>query len=133
MKKVILTVSLFVASVSVFAQQSNVKEARSIIEGTNPDFAKAEQLISAALKDPSTMNDPATWNIAGQIQSKINEKENTKLYLKQPFDTTKMYNSILEMYQYFLKCDELAQVPNEKGKIKNKFRKHCRFIRRNTP
>lgn len=123
MKKVILTVSLFVASVSVFAQQSNVKEAKSIIEGTNPDFAKAEQLISAALKDPSTMNDPAAWNIAGQIQSKVNEKENTKLYLKQPFDTTRMYNSILEMYQYFLKCDELAQVPNEKGKIKNKFRK----------
>ena len=27
------------------------------------------------------------------------------------------------MYEYFTKCDELAQVPNEKGKIKNKYRK----------
>lgn len=123
MKKVFLTASLFIASISVFAQQGNVKEAKSIIEGSNPDFAKAEQLIGSALKDPSTMNDPATWNIAGQIQSKINEKENTKFYLKQAFDTTKLYNSILEMYKYFLKCDELAQMPNEKGKIKNKFRK----------
>lgn len=123
MKKVILTASLFIASISVFAQQSNVKEAKSIIEGTNPDFAKAEQLIKSALNDPSTMKDPSAWDVAGKIQSKINEKENTKLYLKQPFDTTKMYNSILEMYKYFLKCDELAQIPNEKGKIKNKFRK----------
>jgi tetratricopeptide (TPR) repeat protein len=123
MKKVILTASLFIASVSVFAQQGNVKEAKSIIEGTNPDFAKAEQLIGSALTDPSTSKDPATWDVAGKVQSKINEKENTKLYLKQAFDTTKMYNSILEMYKYFLKCDELAQIPNEKGKIKNKFRK----------
>jgi hypothetical protein len=106
-----------------FAQQGNVKEAKSIIEGTNPDFAKAEQLIGSALTDPSTSKDPATWDVAGKVQSKINEKENTKLYLKQAFDTTKMYNSILEMYKYFLKCDELAQIPNDKGKIKNKFRK----------
>ena len=27
------------------------------------------------------------------------------------------------MCKYYLKCDELAQVPNEKGKIKNKYRK----------
>ena len=27
------------------------------------------------------------------------------------------------MYEYFLKCDELSEVPNEKGKIKNKYRK----------
>ena len=26
------------------------------------------------------------------------------------------------MYNYFVKCDELAQIPNEKGKIKNKYR-----------
>ena len=27
------------------------------------------------------------------------------------------------MCQYYFKCDELAQIPNEKGKIKNKYRK----------
>jgi tetratricopeptide (TPR) repeat protein len=123
MKKVLLTAAFFIASVTVFAQQSNVKEAKSIIEGSNPDFAKAEQLINAALKDPSTMNDPETWNTAGMVQKKIDEKQMEKAYLKKPYDTTAVYNSILNMYQYFVKCDELAQVPNEKGKIKNKYRK----------
>jgi tetratricopeptide (TPR) repeat protein len=123
MKKLLLTAALFVASASVFAQQNNVKQAKSIIEGTNPDFAKAEQLIDAALKDPSTMNDPNTWNVAGLVQKKIDEKEMEKAYLKKPYDTLKVYNSILNMYQYFLKCDELAQVPDAKGKVKNKYRK----------
>ena len=60
MKKVILTTALFLASVCTFAQQKNVKDAKSIIDGTNPDFAKAEQLINAALNDPATKNDPET-------------------------------------------------------------------------
>jgi tetratricopeptide (TPR) repeat protein len=123
MKKVILTTALFLASVCTFAQQKNVKDAKSIIDGTNPDFAKAEQLINAALNDPATKNDPETWNVAGLIQKKINTKEMEKAYLKKPCDSLKLYNSILNMYQYFVKCDELAQVPNEKGKIKNKYRK----------
>jgi tetratricopeptide (TPR) repeat protein len=69
------------------------------------------------------MNDPETWNTAGMVQKKIDEKQMEKAYLKKPYDTTAVYNSILNMYQYFVKCDELAQVPNEKGKIKNKYRK----------
>lgn len=123
MKKVFLTATLLIASACVFAQESNVKEAKSIAAGTNPDFAKAEQLISSALNDPSTKNDPETWNVAGMVQKRIDEKEMEKAYLKKPYDTLKVYSSILNMYQYFLKCDELAQIPNEKGKIKNKYRK----------
>ena len=42
-------------------------------------------------------------------------------YLRKPYDTLKVYNSALNMCKYYLKCDELAQVPNEKGKIKNKY------------
>lgn len=123
MKKLFFTAALFCASVSLFAQQSNVKQAKSIIGDSNPDFTKAEQLINAAMSDPSTKNDPETWNVAGLIQKRINEKEMEKAYLKKPYDTLKVYNSILNLYQYFTKCDEYAQIPNEKGKIKNKYRK----------
>ena len=44
-------------------------------------------------------------------------------YLRKPYDTLKVYNSALNMCKYYFKCDELAQIPNEKGKIKNKFRR----------
>lgn len=43
--------------------------------------------------------------------------------MKKPYDTLKVYNSILKMYEYYNKCDELAEIPNEKGKVKNKYRK----------
>ena len=123
MKKVFLTVALFVASTAVFAQQGNVKEAKGIADGTNLDFTKAVSLINAALNDPSTKNDPETWNVAGTIQKRINAKQMESAYLKKPYDTLKVYNSVLDMFKYYNKCDSLAQIPNEKGKIKNKYRK----------
>jgi tetratricopeptide (TPR) repeat protein len=106
-----------------FAQVKNVKEAKSIANGSNPDFAKAESLIEAALADPTTKDEPNTWNVAGYVQKRINEKEMESAYLRKPYDTLKVYNSSYNMIQYFLKCDELAQIPNEKGKIKNSYRK----------
>lgn len=37
-------------------------------------------------------------------------------YLRKPYDTLKVYNSALNMCKYYFKCDELAQIPNEKVK-----------------
>ncbi len=106
-----------------FAQVKNVKDAKSIANGTNPDFDKAEQLINAALTDSETKDDPNTWDVAGYIQKRIGDTQMEKAYLRQPYDTMKVYDSALEMCKLYLKCDELAQVPDEKGKIKNKYRK----------
>ncbi|WP_321331511.1 tetratricopeptide repeat protein [uncultured Bacteroides sp.] len=123
MKRVLFSmVLLLVASIS-FAQVKKVKEAKGIANELKPDFAKAEALIKEALANPETKEDPATWDVAGFIQKRINEKEMENAYLKRPYDTLKVYNSVLDMFKYYLKCDELAEIPNEKGKIKNKFRK----------
>lgn len=123
MKKVLFSVVLLLAAGSAFAQEKAVKEAKSIANGTNPDFAKAEQLIQGALTNPETKDDPETWNVAGFIQRRRSEKEMENAYLRKPYDTLQIYNSALNMCRYFFKCDELAQIPNEKGKIKNKYRK----------
>ena len=74
------------------------------------------------MTNTETKDDAATWDVAGLIQKKINEKEMENAYLRKPYDTLKVYNSVLNMYNYYVKCDELAQIPNEKGKIKNKYR-----------
>lgn len=123
MKRVLLSMVLLLAVSISFAQTKAVKEAKSIASETKPDFAKAEQLIGGALENPETKNDPATWDVAGFIQKRINEKEMENAYLKKPYDTVRVYNSILDMYKYYFQCDELAQIPDEKGKIKNKYRK----------
>lgn len=123
MKRVLFSmVLLFVASIS-FAQEKNVKEAKRIANEVKPDFTKAEQLIKEALVNPETKENPETWDAAGFIQKRINEEETKNAYLKKPYDTLKVYNSVLDMYKYYLKCDQLSEIPNEKGKVKNKFRK----------
>lgn len=123
MKRVLFSMVLLLIVGFSYAQEKNVKEAKSIAGELKPDFNKAEQLINEALNNAETKNDPATWDVAGFIQKRYNEEEMKNAFLKKPYDTVKVYNSILKMYEYFQKCDELAQIPNEKGKIKNKFRK----------
>ncbi|KAA6351874.1 hypothetical protein EZS27_000823 [termite gut metagenome] len=123
MKRLLLLMALLTTVYFSFAQVKSVKEAKSIAGGTSPDLRKAEDLIKKALIDPTTKDDPNTWNVAGYIQKRINEKEMENAYLKKKYDTLKTYNSILNMYNYFLKCDDLSQIPDAKGKIKNKFRK----------
>lgn len=123
MKRVLFSMVLLIVASLSFAQVKNVKDAKAIIEEAKPDFAKAQQLINEALVNPETKDDANTWNVAGLVQKKISEKENEKAYLKQPYDTAKSFNSIYNMFEYFSKCDNLEQIPNEKGKIKVKFRK----------
>ena len=132
MKKVLLSVAVLMVSCVAFGQTKAVKEAKRQADAKK--FAEAEQLINGALTNDETKNDANTWNVAGYIQQKINEDENTKAYLKQAFDTVKMYNSTFKMFEYFNKCDELEQIPNEKGKIKIKFRKNnAATLKQNRP
>ena len=123
MKRVLFSMVLLLAASFIFAQEKNVKEAKSIAGGVNPDFAKAEQLINQALTNPETKDNAETWDVAGFIQKRRSEKEMEKAYLRKPYDTLQVYNSALDMCKFYLKCDALAEIPNEKGKVKNKFRK----------
>lgn len=123
MKRVLFSMVLLLAVSFTFAQEKSVKEAKSIANEVKPDFAKAEALINEALTNPETKDKPETWDVAGLIQKKRSEKEMENAYLRKPYDTLQVYNSALNMCKFYFKCDELAQVPDEKGKIKNKFRK----------
>jgi len=75
------------------------------------------------LTNAETKDVADTWDVAGFVQKRRSEKEMEKAYLRKPYDTLQVFTSALKMCKYYLKCDELAQIPNEKGKIKNKFRK----------
>ena len=95
----------------------------AFFDGYPRSLEEYEQLIEEAMKNPETKDLADTWDVAGFIQKRINEEQMKNAFLKKPYDTLKVYNSILKMYEYYNKCDDLAQVPNEKGKIKNKYRK----------
>jgi len=120
MKKVLFTVALMFGAFVASAQQSVVKEAKSLMK---KDPAAAAQMIEAALTNSETANDPNTWQLAGDIQKAIYEGENEKIYLSQlgqgqKADMPKMYNAMLKMFDYYLKCDEVEQAAVANGTVK---------------
>lgn len=114
MKKVFLTSALFLSVCALSAQESVVKQAKS---ESNP--VKAAQIIAPALSDPSTANNPDTWKLAGDIEKKIYDEENMKLYLPGgKADTAKLYNSLAKMFEYYVKCDNVETTKVKSGELK---------------
>ena len=84
MKKVLFVAALLIGATSMsFAQEKTVKEAKKIANGTNPDFAKAEELINQALVNPETKDLAETWDVAGFIQRRRSEEEMKNAYLRK--------------------------------------------------
>ena len=147
MKKVLLLVAAAVMSVSItFAQtddkeaakaakaaakalKAEIKEANKVLKAAqgqlnavDGNIGQANTLIEQAMANPHTASNPDTWYTAGKIQEKFYNQENEKMYLQQAYDKEKFFNSLSKMFDYFIKCDELEQIPDEKGKVVVKYR-----------
>mgnify|MGYP003440185555 FL=1 len=115
MKKVLFTVALLAGAVVASAQVSVVKEAKSM----KKDPAAAAKVLEAALTNPETANDPNTWQLAGDLQKAIYDEENMKMYLPGgQADMPRMYNSLVKMFEYYLKCDDVEQAGVANGTVK---------------
>ncbi|WP_334168586.1 tetratricopeptide repeat protein [Phocaeicola paurosaccharolyticus] len=121
MKKVLFTVALMLTACLAQAQVSVVKEAKS--NKSKPE--EAAKILEPALTNSETAGDPETWKLAGDFQKSIYDEENMKLFLPGgKADTTKLYNSLAKMYDYYLKCDEAEQSKVKSGELKKpKYRK----------
>ncbi len=123
MKRILLFTSLCVLASFSFAQKKAVKDAKSAMK----NISEARELIKPALTDPETANDPETWKLAGDIEFKAFDDERTLEMQKEITgkggNEEAMYVGLYNMYDPYIKADELGQVPNEKGQVKNKVRK----------
>ncbi|NDV79377.1 hypothetical protein [Dysgonomonas sp. 511] len=124
MKKVLLVTSLCMLASLSFAQKKAVKDAKSAMKN---NISEARNLIKPALTDPETANDPETWKTAGDIEYKAFDDERTiemqKGITGKSGNEGVMYTGLYNMYDPYIKADELGQIPDEKGKVKNKYRK----------
>lgn len=113
-------VAVFAAS-SVFAQKSALRDAKRSL-GSN-DLNEARTLIKQATTNAETTNDPETWKIFGDIGDKAFNNELTNEMLGKEANQEAKFNGLLESYAPYLKADSLGELPDAKGKVKNKFRK----------
>ncbi|MBN1463046.1 MAG: hypothetical protein JW922_05140 [Paludibacteraceae bacterium] len=124
MKKIILFVLLALASSFTFAQEENVKKARSKAKAITPDFVAAKTFIDAALQDESTKNLSETWYVKGFIEFRKYEIEDDKRLEVPPrkpdviIQSEASYNAFID----WIVADSLDQVesvsnPKRKGKL----------------
>ena len=122
MKKVILMLAVVLIGTGCWAQKSNVSKAKNKIYAETPDFDGAREAIKLALEDESTKDQTNTWYVAGLIGNKEVEYQLGQQMFGNS-DPLKSGAAALESCKYWLKADELALVPNEKGKIDSKTHK----------
>ena len=115
MRKSLILAALVLMSTVCFAQKNPlVKKAKNFAMQETPDFSAARAAIDEALaSDPSA----ETYYWAGMIGYQERTRENYNQLMGMGIDQAKAGAAVEESYAYWLKADELAQVPvlNKKG------------------
>ena len=121
MRKFLILSLVTTLSFIACAQKGVVKDASRSLK--SDDLNEARALIKQALVNEETANDPNTWKLAGDIGDKAFENERTKEMLGKESNQEVMYKGLMESYVPYLKADSLGQLPDSKGRVKNKVRK----------
>ena len=64
----------------------------------------------------------------GDIGNKAFDNERTKAMLGQNTNDKAMYDGLMESYLPYLKADSLAELPDNKGRVRNRVRKDISSI-----
>ena len=125
-KFLFLTMIAFFSAGSIFAQKSALRDAKRSLG--RDDFNEARTLIKQAAEHADTSTDPETWKIMGDIGNKAFDNERTKTMLGQNANDKVMYDGLMESYIPYLKSDSLAELPDSKGRVRNRVRKDISSI-----
>ena len=129
MRKILfLTMMAVLTSGSIFAQKSALKDAKRALG--RDDLNEARTLIKQAAEHPETATDPETWKVWGDIGNKAFDLQRTNAMLGKSANDKVMYDGLMESYVPYVKADSLAQLPDAKGRVKNKVRKDIAGILR---
>ncbi len=125
MKKIafLLTAILLLCGCNSYAQIKNVRKAKARLNAETPNFVEARDAIEPALSDSITKTMADTWFTAGKIYYKLFDQEQKKEWNGAKADGELMAKSLANCYDSFVIADSLDQMPNDKGKVKPKFRK----------
>jgi len=125
MKKMMM-MALMVAAAATATAQNEVKEAKKLLD--KGQYEEALKIIEPAKNAATAEAKAAAWNMVNEIYFKKYSDiqavmlENQVKQQNNPYDTLGMNHAIVNALEAALKCDEFDNQPNEKGKIKPKFR-----------
>lgn len=114
--------------VDVFAQKKEIITAKDQVKaGSNLD--KAQQSMEKLLLDSVNRGNKKIWTILYGAVKKQYEQGNEKLYLKQQYDTAKLFSLARQLFVIAEQFDSVEMVPDRKGKVNIEFRKeHASYL-----
>ncbi|MDI9606059.1 MAG: hypothetical protein QM305_12215 [Bacteroidota bacterium] len=124
----LLSMMALFATGALFAQKSALRDAKRALG--RDDFNEARTLIQQAAKHEETATDPETWKVMGDIGNKAFDNEHAKAVLGQGVNDKVMFDGLMESYLPYLKADSLSEIPDAKGRVKNRYRKDIASILR---
>ena len=124
MRKLVMMALMATAATTAFAQDALVKEAKKL--AGKGQFAEAVKVITPVLTSSETLDKAAAWHQYSDIfytqHSGIAETAAKSAITKEVYDTLTMYSAGIDAWEAAVKCDEFDMLPNEKGKVKPRFR-----------
>jgi len=126
MKKLMMLAMMAAATTMAFAQADVVKNAKKLFD--KGDLEEAIKAVQPALNAGTAEEKAAAWNLLCQANYKkfadIQGKklENQVKKVDTPVDEAGMNAALLAALEAAMKCDEFDNMPNDKGKVKPKYR-----------
>lgn len=122
MKRITLLLCIICICLQINAQKKEISLAKdNIKKGTN--LEQAESSMANLLKDSANRNNEKIWLTLYEAQKKQYEQGNEKLYLKQDYDTAKLFLSVKKMFQTLEGLDSVDAQTDKKGRVKLVYRK----------
>lgn len=122
MKRITLLLCIICICLQINAQKKEISLAKdNIKKGTN--LEQAESSMANLLKDSANRNNEKIWLTLYEAQKKQYEQGNEKLYLKQDYDTAKLFLSVKKMFHTLEGLDSVDAQTDKKGRVKLVYRK----------
>jgi hypothetical protein len=113
---------LLFITLSASAQKKEISAAKDNIK-KNRNLEQAEQSMKKLLEDSLNRSNLRIWNTMYDAIYKQYLQGNEKLYLKQKYDTTQLFNILHRMFIVAEDIDSLSLIPDKKGRKEVTFRK----------
>lgn len=122
MRKLLLTIVLCVLSLSISAQKKELANAKANLK-SGKNLEQSENELRKLLLKSDNRNNEKIWLTLFDIIKKQYDQGNEKLYLKQNYDTAKIFLLTGKLFEVLEQYDSLDALPNKKGEVKPRYRK----------
>ena len=139
MKLLLLFLLLLLAPVTSFPKEKKPKQeklstlyknAKTALKNQSGQDAARNALLQAIGRPELNNQQRAEIHYtAATLSESLNDIENKKAYLKQPYDTAKFFNTLSDMYEQLRLCDSIDVLPDAKGAVRARMTKKTSALR----